>query len=153
MNAEQGITFLQAHQPMPADEEITEEEGRTFAALLNYFEASPDPRCIPLFVNAVSPRTRLGMYNHIGFVLLAHPREQVIPHLRAALVQGNTVVRFRCCEWACDCDAWELVDLVRPLLSDPDEDVRNAARIFMECRAEVAENVGSMMRLHRSRFL
>ena len=96
---------------MPSDSAITDEEGAAFAEILEHFEAQHDERCIPLLIHSVSPDTGLGMYEHIKFVLMAYPGEQVVPHIRRGLVDGNDGVRYRCCWWAADVGAWELLDL------------------------------------------
>jgi len=79
------------------------------------------------------------MYEHIKFVLMAHDRRDVIPHLRDALGSENVGVLYRACWWACDVGAWELESLVRPLISHPDADVADSARAFMELKDELAE--------------
>ena len=136
MDTEQALTFLKAHQPMPSDHTISEAEGETFAAILDHFETVHDERCLPLLIHSVSLDTALGMYEHIKFVLMAHPREQVIPHLRRGLISGSDGVRSRCCWWAVDVSAWELVDVIKPLTMHPYEDVRMPAQAFVELRDE-----------------
>lgn len=138
MDTEQALSFLRERQPMRSDHEITDDEGSMFAAILKHFETNPDERCIPLLIHSVSPGTALGMYEHIQDVLMAHPREQVIPHLRRALAAGNDGVCYRCCWWAADVGAWELVDLIQPLTAHSDEDIRSAAQAFVELKDEIA---------------
>ncbi len=123
---------------MPDDTEITDEEGSTFADIIEHFESNPDRRCIPLLVGAVSENTGLGMYEHIQFALLAHAKADVIPHLREGLRHGNNGTKYRCCWWAIDLDAWELEDLIIPLADHSNEDIRDAARAFIESRGELA---------------
>jgi HEAT repeat protein len=137
MDTELALAFLKAHQPMPSDAAISDEDGATFAAIVKHFEATLDERCIPLLIHSVSPNTWLGVYEHIKFVLMAHPCERVIPYLQRGLLDGNDGVRSRCCWWAADVSAWELVDLIRPLTAHPDEDVRGAAQAFIELRDEL----------------
>lgn len=122
---------------MPGDWDITDDEGDTYARVLECFQANPDPRCVPLFVNSVSKTTGLGMYEHIRFVLMRHRREDVVPHLRHGLISGNDGVKSRCCWWAVDVDAWELEDVIRPLADAADEDIRDSARSFLELREEM----------------
>lgn len=137
MDTERALTFLRSHQPMPPDHELSVDEGSTFAAIVQHFETEHDERCIPLLIHSVSPDTGLGMYEHIQFVLMAHSREQVIPHLHHGLAAGNDGVRCRCCWWAADVGAWELADLIEPLTAHSDEDLRSAAQAYMELRAEM----------------
>jgi hypothetical protein len=138
MTVNQALDFLKNHQPMPSDWDITNEEGATFAAILKYFEQHPDSRCLPLLIHSVSTETGLGMYEHISSVLMAHESGEVIPHLREGLKTGNDGVKFRCCWWATDVDAWELEEEIRPLLHYPDDDVREAAQNFLELKSELA---------------
>lgn len=143
MTTEEALEFLQHHQPMPSDWDITDEEGEAFAAILVWFQQHPDPRCVPLLVNSVSLDTGLGMYEHIGFVLMAHDKDAVVPHLRRGLMEGSDGVKHRCCWWASDVDAWDLADVIEPLAHHPDEDVSDAAQTFMELRASLSKRTPS----------
>ena len=131
-SADEYMAFLAAHQPMPSDAEIEDADGEVFAAALEHFEAYPDDRCIPLFINAVSEETGLGMYESIRFVLLRHPREVVLRHLEQALRSSDVGVLYRSCWWAADLGAWHLADRVERLASHPDADVRSSAAAFLE---------------------
>lgn len=121
---------------MPSDHAISDEEGSKFIAVVEHFETVQDERCLPLLIHSVSPDTGLGMYEHIRFVLRAHPREHVVRYLKQGLVDGNSGVLFRCCSWALDIDAWELGDLIQPLVNHPDEDVRYSALTFIAAKNE-----------------
>jgi hypothetical protein len=125
------LAFLADHQPMPPDDNIGDAEAGMFTAALKHFESRPDDRCVPLFINAVSINTGLGMYEHIKVVLMKDPRDVVVRHLRTALQSPNAGVRYRSCWWASDVNATELSLLIRPLLTDEDEDVRVAAAAFL----------------------
>ncbi|MBN1852086.1 MAG: hypothetical protein JW829_05150 [Pirellulales bacterium] len=138
MKTDDAISFLESHQPMPGDHEISDEEGETFAEIIKHFEKNPDPRCIPLLIGTVSKNTGLGMYDHIKFVLMAHAREDVILHLREGLLHGNDGTKYRCCWWATDMDAWELEEVIKPLASHEDEDIQDAANAFLELKEELA---------------
>ncbi len=123
---------------MPGDAELTNEEGAAFAEIIEHFLSNPDMRCIPLLVGAVSENTGLGMYEHIQVVLSAHAKDDVIPHLREGLRNGNSGAKYRCCWWAIDLDAWELEDVIIPLADHSNEDIGDAARAFIELRGELA---------------
>ena len=138
MSAAEYLAFLAAHQPMPGDQDLTDDEGDMFAAALKHFEAHPDVRCIPLFINSVSQDTGLGMYEHITFTLRAHPRDAVLPYLEQGLRSEHLGVVYRCCWWSADFGAWEFVPLVRSeVMTRSDEDVREAATAFLELAAEL----------------
>ncbi len=134
MTADDAIAFLNLHQPMPSDFEITDEEGGIYAAILKHFEARPDSRCIPLLIRSVSAETGLGMYEHIKFVLLQHRREEIVPHLRDVLRSGTDAQKTRCCWWAADIGAWDLSAEIESLCNSTDEDLRDAANAFIELR-------------------
>jgi len=133
MSTDDYLAFLAAHQPMPRDADITDDEGTTFIAALKHFEMHPDARCIPLLINSVSQDTGLGMYEHITFALLAHPRDAVLPHLERGLRSDQLGVIYRCCWWSTDFHAWEFAPLVRAcVVTSSDEDIREAAKAFLE---------------------
>jgi hypothetical protein len=136
MNSETALYFLQSNQPMPADLEITQEECDFFNEAINIFAQKPDARCISLFVNSVSKNTGMGMYENISSVLLAHEREDVIPLIRDGLASPSNGVRYRCCWWAVDLDAWELEPNITLLLRDKDEDVRDVAKSYLDLKNE-----------------
>lgn len=138
MNSEEAIAFLRQHQPMPSDFDITNEEGETFARILKHFQSHVDDRCIPFLIRSVSTDTGLGMYEHINSVLIFHSRDAVVPHLRDGLLDGSAGVKYRCCWWAADVDAWELAPLIEPLLTHENEDVRESAAAFLQLRDDLA---------------
>jgi hypothetical protein len=134
MTSDEAIAFLKAHQPMPSDYAISEEDGSRFAAILKHFESHPDARCVPLLIRSVSPDTGLGMYEHIKFVFFQHTKEDVVPHLRHALKTGSDAQKARCCWWATDIAAWELRAEIEGFVTSNDEDLRDAAEAFLELR-------------------
>ncbi len=132
MTVDEALAFLAAHQPMPSDHDVSTDECTVCCDVLRLFTANPDGRCIPLLINSITADTGLGMYEAISAVLMSHPSEQVIPHLRTGLLSGNTAIIYRCCWWACDVRASGLSDVVRPLLHHEDDDIRDAAESFFE---------------------
>ncbi len=135
MTTEECLTFLSRHQPMPSDWDITDAEGEAFMATLKHFEEHPDPACLPLFVGAVSKETGLGMYEHITFVILAHPVPAVVTALREGFRGGNDGAKYRCCWWAADVGAWELAEEIAPLVDNVDSDTREAVRAFLDLKS------------------
>ncbi len=137
MNNVEALGFLENHQPMPGDLDISQEQCDSFMAALKYFRDKPDKRCIPLFVNCVSKHTGMGMYEVISDVFVAQDREEVVSHLKVALKSGSDAIKFRCCWWATDIDAWELVELIGPLISSQDDDLREAALYYIKLKNEI----------------
>ena len=132
----EALAFLGAHQPMPDDKVISNEESESFIAALRLLEQMPAPEAIPLLVGAVSNRTTLGMYEHIKFVLMKFRPSQVASSLAVALKDPDSARRFRASWWAADCPCPELVEPLQDLLAhESDEDVIFAAQAALEaCR-------------------
>ncbi len=136
MNTEDALQFLEQHQPMPGDSNITQEQCDLFMSTLKHFSENPDERCIPLLINAVSNETGLGMYEMIGDVLIEQKRENVVEALKTALSRANDAVKYRCCWWATDIDAWDLEALIWPLKSSENEDLIDAAEAYIKLKHE-----------------
>jgi hypothetical protein len=131
---DQALAFLAGHQPMPSDERVTAAEADAYMAAIALFQASPDPRCVPLFIGSLSPDTGLGMYDHVKFVLMAHDKAFVAPHVAAGLSSPNDRIREECCWWAAELGLQELYPAIALLTVDPVEAVRNAAAAALETR-------------------
>jgi hypothetical protein len=133
MTTLEAIEFLRAHQPMPSDHAITDEEGRMFAETLKHFEAHPDEECIPLFIGSVSGETGLGMYQHIRFIFHRFPHATVGRHILTALRSPDVGVRAWAVDWALDCPWPDLLhELKRICASSQDEDAHELARAAIE---------------------
>ena len=138
MNIEESIIFLKMYQPMPDDNDINEKEAETFFNIIKLFEKETDERCIPLLINSVSENTGMGMYENIRFALQNQKREIVINNIRNGLRSNNPGVVYRCCWWAVDLDAWDLIDVIEPLLFNENVDIKDAAEAFVNLRNENA---------------
>ena len=136
MNLRQALTFLENHQPMPSDEEVTQELCDTFLECMQFFKENPDPKSVALFINSVSEYTGLGMYEVISDVLLKQERTVVLFALKKALNQGNDAIKYRCCWWAIDLNAWCLFNEISGLVSSCNVDLSDAAKAYIELRCE-----------------
>jgi hypothetical protein len=77
------------------------------------------------------------MYEHIRFVLQSHDKCTVTAELRIALQGSNDSVKHRCCWWAADIGAWELEDIIQPLVQHENEEIREAAENFLESKSDL----------------
>lgn len=132
MTIEQSLEFLVKHQPMPSDLIITEEQCEQFLCALELFQSVQDPRCVPLLINCISEHTGMGMYEIISDVLINQERRGVIENLKLGLQSPDNAIKYRCCWWALDLDAWELTDLIEPLVASNIDDLRDAAEAFID---------------------
>ncbi|RJG36506.1 hypothetical protein [Motilimonas pumila] len=136
MNIEESLQFLAKHQPMPSDLEITNVQCDLFVASLELFQNSHDVRCIPLFMNCVSEHTGMGMYEIIADVLMNQDRVNVIRGLRDGLQSNDIAIKYRCCWWALELDAWELLPIIEPLVNSDNEDLRDASEAYVNIAGE-----------------
>ena len=136
MSAEESLKFLESNQPMSGDNDITQEQCDFFVSALKHFLHNPDERCIPLVINCVSADTGMGMYETISDVLLKQSREQVVDSIRDALKSGTDAIRYRCCWWAIDIDAWDLEEFIWPLRKSSNEDLSEAAKYYLKLKHE-----------------
>tara|TARA_Y100000034_G_C6717251_1_gene317142 strand:+ start:162 stop:578 length:417 start_codon:yes stop_codon:yes gene_type:complete len=136
MNTEQAIEFLEQNQPMASDTEITQVECNHYLEILSHFEQNPDDRCVSLLINSVGANTGLGMYEKIGDVLLTQNRDVVTNELKFALANSTESVKYRCCWWAADLDIWGVAELIWPLRSSKNEDLKEAAEAYIKLKHE-----------------
>jgi len=136
MNIRQALTFLEHHQPMPSDQEVTRTLCDTFVECMQFLKKNPEPRSVILLINSVSEYTSLGMYEMISDVLLKQERTVVLFALRKALSQGSDAVKYRSCWWAIDLNAWCLLKEVSALVSSCNTDLSDAAKAYVELRCD-----------------
>lgn len=123
---------------MPSDEKITQDECDKFIEAIDFFKNYLSNECVPLFIFSVSEETGLGMYESISDVLMAQDKDVVKKHLRLGLQIGNDGVKYRCCWWASDIDAWDLEQDISPLINHANADISDAAKTFIQLKNEIA---------------
>jgi hypothetical protein len=136
MNHHQALIFLEHHQPMPSDKEVTQDLCDAFLECMLFFKHNPEPKSVSLLINSVSEYTGLGMYEMISDVLLKQERTVVLFALKKALTQGDDAIKYRCCWWAIDLNAWCLFNEISGLVSSCNADLSDAAKAYIELRCE-----------------
>lgn len=140
MTTEQGLAFLQAHQPMPDDRDLSEALIREYDAVRQFFMDHPDPRCIPLFLTSFGAGDGLGVYQLVEDVMRPFSRETVVPHLQRGLAHSQRSIRYWNAEIAAHFPSLDLLELLGTLLTEDDEDLQAAAAIALgqiqDARAE-----------------
>ena len=77
---------------MPSDNAITDDEGATFAAIVQHFETEHDERCIPLLIHSVS---RIALIGAMGLWALPAMAQQAAARKQEAFTEqriGNEPV-------------------------------------------------------------
>jgi len=94
MTVDEGLAFLQTHQPMPDDTALSEELVRVYDEVRRLFIDHPDARCIPLFLTSFGDGDGFGVYQLVEDVLRHFSRDTVVPHLKKALTHGRRSIRY-----------------------------------------------------------
>ena len=136
MNIRQALTFLEHHQPMPNDQEVTQNLCDSFVECMQFLKENPESKSVVLLINSVSEYTGLGMYEMISDVLIKQERSVVLFALKKALNQGNDAVKYRCCWWAIDLNAWCLIKEISALATSCNNDLSDAAQAYVELRRD-----------------
>jgi hypothetical protein len=132
MDKETALTFLRQHQPMPPDNQLTEEFIQEYDEIRQYFISHPDPECIPLFLNSFGDGSGFGVYQLVEDAINIYSPDQVVPHLIEALRSNYPSVRYWCAQIAEYFPVPELVDPLQELLFSRDRDIRSAAASALE---------------------
>jgi HEAT repeats len=126
------IDFLERHQPLPPDEEMSADVLRTYDEVREFFVANPDPAVTPLWLNSFGPGSGFGVYQRVEDVLLALPKALVVEPLTAALQSRHRGVRYWCAQIAASFPDSALVKPLADLLGESDFDIRYAAITALE---------------------
>ena len=132
MDTETALSFLRSNQPLPPDDELTEELITQYDEVRKHFIQSPDPRSIPLFLNSFGLGSGFGIYQLVEDVMIPFSEDEVVPHLVSALEQGSSSVRYWSAQIAANFPNDDLIDPLQNLLISGDEDARAAAVTALE---------------------
>ena len=132
MNKEIAIAFLRTYQPMPDDQDLSDELIRKYSKVRKYFKAHPTPDCIPLFLNSFGNGTVSGQYQLVADVLTQFENDKVVPHLAKALTSD----RLPQVSWAAEISAYfpspNLVPALKTLATHTDVDIRLFAIVALD---------------------
>ena len=131
MMTTEALAWLEQHQPLPNDQDLTPAQGQTYHQVMTHFLRHPDPRCIPLFLRSFGGRGGWGMYQLVEDVLLCYSPQEVLPHLLGSLASPQTHVRQWSAQVATHFPDASLVSPLARLLADKDEDVKSSAIIAL----------------------
>jgi hypothetical protein len=124
MTRDDALSFLRSHQPLPADEDLSDDLIQEYDEVRRFFLQHPDPACIPLFLGSFGEGSGFGVYQLVEDVLLPLGPDQVVPHLSAALVSSCAGVRYWCAQIAGAIPDARLVPALFTVLGDPISDIR-----------------------------
>jgi len=127
MDTELALRFLRDHQPMPSDENLSDELISTYDEVRKYFLKVPDKRCIELFLNSFGYIDGFGVYQLVDDVILQFSKEDVIADLIKALKSEHYSVRYWCAMISANYPCLELVSALKTLLYEEDAEIKTAS--------------------------
>ncbi len=127
MTRGEALAFLRAHQPLPADDDLSDELIQQHDAVRRFFLDHRDPECIPLFLGSFGDGSGCGVYQLVEDVILPFGADQVVVHLSSALGSPWPGVRNWCAEIAGALPDARLAPALWALTDDPSIDTRTWA--------------------------
>lgn len=127
MNKNNALAFLRQHQPLPPDDQLTEELIAQYRQSLDYCRASLDVECVPLLLNAFGAGSGWGNYQVTDDILWEFAPVDVLPHLLQSLQSEHKSVRFWSAEIAAVFPFPALIAPLQKMLTEEDEDSRSVA--------------------------
>jgi HEAT repeat protein len=93
MNIDDALRFLAEHQPLPADEDLSDDLIQEFDDVRTFFVSHADPRCARLLVGALGDGSGFGVYQLVEDALRNQERGAVVEALREGLSSERRGVR------------------------------------------------------------
>jgi hypothetical protein len=142
MTLTEALAFLEAHQPMPDDAELSQDLIEQYDEVRKFFLQNPDERCIGPLLASFGDGDGFGVYQLVEDVLKQFDKSKVVPHLKQGLHSSICGVRYWNAEIAANFPSGDLVADLSALLRDPDQDIRAAAVIALgQIKTEASNNV------------
>jgi hypothetical protein len=151
MSPDEAIQFLEAHQPMPPDADLTEELIGRFDEARRTLEHHYNRRTAHLLLNSLGEGDGLGVYQLVDATLRTLPRGDVVEALAEALRSPVRSVRAWSMEMALEYPEGKLVPHAIRLLRDSDRDQRVFAAYFLSTLDRLDATTIGLMREAQAR--
>lgn len=124
ITAAEVLQFLQAHQPLPADPQLTREQLRALDEAVRYLASSPIPHALELLLGVFGEGNGFGVYQRVEEAVAAYPQDEVVSALGRMLSSSHRSVRYWCTQLALGLPSEALVVPLVENLSRSDVDGR-----------------------------
>ena len=111
------LDFLRKNQPLPSDDDISEEELTIYHEAIMFFKENPNKLCIPLFLNSFGYQSGFGLYQLVDEVLCQYEMDDVLEHLISALSNEKGSVQMWAANLATDYPSVSLLPHMERLLN------------------------------------
>ncbi len=132
MTTNEALDFLRQHQPMPADDKLSQDLIDRYDEVRKFFLSKKDARCVPLFLNSFGYIDGHGVYQLVEDVITQFSPEEVVPHLEIALHNPEYSVRYWCAQIASVFPSDKLLPKLQLILEFDDFDLKYAALTALE---------------------
>ncbi len=132
MNRQSAIRFLRNNQPLPGDDDLTEQLISEYDEVRRYFLENKDVDCVPLFLNSFGDGSGFGVYQLVERVIVQFNKNEVLPHIVKALGSEHRGVKRWCVEIAASFPDPGLINSLEKLLLDDDSDTRIMACLSLD---------------------
>ena len=134
MNRNEALSFLCDHQPMPDDDDLTQEVIDKYDEVRKFFTANPDKEVISLFLNSYGNGDGWGVYQLVEDVFYKCHRDDVVVEIKEILENPSIADSVR--YWVTQVSAaFSDVKLKKGLaisLKSTNEDIRDAAQLSID---------------------
>ncbi|WLQ16753.1 hypothetical protein O5O45_12575 [Hahella aquimaris] len=121
MNIDKALEFLRKHQPLPADEDVSEADIDMLNQVRELLISNPDERAIPLVLNAFGDGGGFGVYQVCDDIFRPFKPEAVLPHLKNALASKHYGVRYWASQWAMEINSIDIAPEINSMLKNPED--------------------------------
>lgn len=135
MNKKEALKFLESHQPMPSDNDLTQDLIDKYDDVRVFFVNNPDVDAIPLLMRSFGDGDGFGVYQLVEDVFDKCNFDDVIINISNVLKDTSTVksVRYWVTQLAIAFSDRRLVDGLNISLQFDDEDIQFMAARALEC--------------------
>ncbi|EHR8838628.1 hypothetical protein ABJ851_004228 [Shigella flexneri] len=142
MNKDEALNFLELHQPMPADCDITQELIDRYDEVRIYFMTYPDKEAIPLFLRSFGDGDGLGIYPVVEDFLYKCDFNDVIKNIVEILENPNIIksVRLWCTILTMSFPDKNMINGLKISAQTNDEDIHDMALLSLKLIKEKFPN-------------
>ena len=134
MNRNEALSFLRDHQPMPDDDDLTQELIDKYDEVRNFFIATPDKEAISLFLNSYGNGDGWGVYQLVEDVFYKCHFDDVVLEIKKILENPSVAdsVRYWVTQVSAAFSDAKLRKGLEISLNSENEDIRDAAQLSLD---------------------
>jgi HEAT repeat protein len=124
VNLNKAVKILKKYNPMPADDQLTQEIVDEYGAVIDYLKLNPHPSCIEPILKSFGEYDGWGLYEEASLILTKFGINQVLPYLISALQSPQNGIRYWATHIASDFADKQLLQFLEVCIQDKIPDIR-----------------------------